>query len=129
MVRAGADENRMIKLELPYPPTVNHYYGQKPRGGRYIKPEGKAFRIEVLAVAMQNKACNYVTDDIEVYIEVYPPDKRKRDLDNINKALLDALEAAGVFKDDSQIVKLTSTKHESVKGGKVIVRIHKKKSA
>ncbi len=129
MVRAGADENRMIKLELPYPPTVNHYYGQKPRGGRYIKPEGKAFRVEVLAIAMQNKACNYVTDDIEVDIEVYTPDKRKRDLDNINKALLDALEAAGVFKDDSQIVKLTSTKRKPVKGGKVVVRIHKKKAA
>lgn len=129
MVRAGADENRMIKLELPYPPTVNHYYGQKPRGGRYIKPEGKAFRIEVLAVAMQNKACNYVTEEIEVDIEVYPPDKRKRDLDNINKALLDALESAGVFKDDSQIVKLISTKHKNVTGGKVIVRISKKKAA
>lgn len=119
----------MIKLELPYPPTVNHYYGQRPRGGRYIKQAGQAFRVEVLAVAMQSKACNYIIDDIEVDIEVYPPDKRKRDLDNINKALLDALESAGVFKDDSQIVKLISTKHKNVTGGKVIVRISKKKAA
>lgn len=119
----------MIKLELPYPPTVNHYYGQRPRGGRYIKPEGKLFRSEVLAEALQKKACNYLTCEIEVDIEVYPPDKRKRDLDNINKALLDALEAAGIFRDDSQIVKMTSTKFKQLKGGKVIVRISKKRAA
>ena len=39
------------------------------------------------------------------------------------KSALDALEKASVFKDDSQIVKLTSTKHAPVKGGKVIVRV------
>lgn len=113
----------MIELALPYPPTVNHYYGQRPKGGKFIKPAGKSFRVEVMAVAMQERACNYITDDIHIEIDAYPPDNRKRDLDNINKALLDALESAGVFKDDSQIVKLTSTKHAPVKGGKVIVRV------
>jgi crossover junction endodeoxyribonuclease RusA len=113
----------MIELELPYPPTINHYYGQKVNGGRYIKPKGKAFRVEVLARAFEKRACNHITSEIEVVIDAYPPDKRKRDLDNINKALLDALEEAGVFKDDSQIVKLTSIKHAPVKGGKVVVKV------
>lgn len=113
----------MIELTLPYPPTVNHYYGQKTNGGRFIKQAGKAFRAEVKATAMEEKACNYITGLIHVEIDAFPPDNRKRDLDNINKALLDALEDAGVFKDDSQIVKLTSTKHEPIKGGKVVVRV------
>ena len=113
----------MIELKLPYPPTVNHYYGQRPKGGRFIKPAGKAFRVEVKATAMERKACNYLTGLIHLEIDAFPPDNRKRDLDNINKALLDALEEAGVFKDDSQIVKLTSTKHAPIEGGKVSVRI------
>ena len=72
---------------------------------------------------MERKACNYLTGLIHLEIDAFPPDNRKRDLDNINKALLDALEEAGVFKDDSQIVKLTSTKHAPIEGGKVSVRI------
>lgn len=113
----------MIKLELPYPPTINHYYGHRRGGGKFLDTKGKAFRTEVLAVAMERKACKYITENIELQIDAYPPDNRKRDIDNINKALLDALEAAGVFKDDSQITKLISTKHEAVKGGKVVVRV------
>lgn len=113
----------MIELIVPWPPTANHYYGQRPKGGRFIKPAGKAFRVEVKATAMESKACNYIAGPIHLEIDAFPPDNRKRDLDNINKALLDALEESGVFKDDSQIIKLTSTKHQPIKGGKVVVRV------
>ena len=33
---------------------------------------------------------------------LYPPDARRRDIDNYNKALCDALTHAGVWEDDSQ---------------------------
>lgn len=38
-------------------------------------------------------------------IAAYPPDRCKRDLDNIQKALFDALgkKAANIYNDDSQI--------------------------
>ncbi|NBW22487.1 MAG: RusA family crossover junction endodeoxyribonuclease, partial [Caulobacteraceae bacterium] len=38
---------------------------------------------------------------VRVVIEAFPPDRRKRDLDNILKSLLDALTHAGVWEDDS----------------------------
>lgn len=113
----------MIELELPYPPTINHYYGVKAKGGKYIKDKGRTFRLSVLFIVRKANAGTNISGPIELEIDAYPPDNRKRDLDNINKALLDALENASVFKDDSQIVKLTSTKHAPVKGGKVIVRV------
>ena len=62
-------------------------------------------------------------------IELYPPDARKRDLDNTVKAVQDALVFAGVFADDSQIDRLTVTRMEKVKGGKAIITISEAFSA
>lgn len=117
----------MIKLILPFPPSCNHYYGNRRNGQRYIKQSGKAFRGVVLYEVLAAKAANNISSPIKMRIDVYPPDKRRRDIDNINKALLDALENSGVYQDDSQIVRLTMTKYEPVKGGKVIVYINKTK--
>jgi crossover junction endodeoxyribonuclease RusA len=52
---------------------------------------------------------------MEVYL--YPPDNRKRDVDNILKPLLDALEHANVYENDSQIDKLCVTRMPVTKGG------------
>jgi crossover junction endodeoxyribonuclease RusA len=41
-----------------------------------------------------------------LWLELYPPDRRVRDIDNPLKALLDALRAAGMFADDRQIKRL-----------------------
>ena len=114
----------MIELALPYPPTINHYYGQKRNGGKFIKTRGQLFRQEV---SMIIKGANIQTleGDLCITIHMYPPDKRKRDIDNINKALFDALEHAQVFINDSQITELHSIKRQPVKGGMVRVRLEK----
>ena len=63
--------------------------------------------------------------DLAVEVEAFPPDRRRRDIDNIQKALLDALEHGGAYADDSQIVRLTIEKRGPVAGGKTLVRIRK----
>jgi len=40
---------------------------------------------------------------VAVTIAAYMPDKRRRDVDNICKAVLDALGAGGLYDDDSQV--------------------------
>lgn len=52
-----------------------------------------------------------------------PPDRRKRDLDNLTKALFDALTHAGAYLDDCQIDQFTMNRSEVIKGGKVNVFI------
>jgi len=53
---------------------------------------------------------------------LFMPDKRRRDIDNYNKILLDSLTGI-VWEDDSQIDILTIGRDEVIKGGKVIITV------
>ena len=70
--------------------------------------------------------CSHVLDGaLAVRIKAYPPDKRKRDIDNIQKPLLDAMEKAGVYRNDCQIKLLITQMLEPVQGGRVVIKIRK----
>ena len=60
---------------------------------------------------------------LKVDILVFPPDNRRRDLDNVLKAILDSLEDAKVFKDDSLIDDLRVRRMDTFKDGKIEVGI------
>jgi len=111
----------MIVLELSYPPSVNHYWrrvGQRT----LISKEGRLFRKRVLAMLSVHRR-EPLTGRLHVRVLACPPDRRRRDLDNITKALLDALEHGGVYENDSQIDRLVIERGDVVKGGKAIVEI------
>lgn len=40
---------------------------------------------------------------LSLFICAFPPDRRRRDLDNLLKCIGDSLQHAGLYKDDSQI--------------------------
>ena len=117
----------MVKLELSYPPSINHYYKRSANGGLHISSRGKEYRTETFWKVKQLGLGAGFGCLIAMEIHAYPPDNRKRDIDNINKALLDALQHAGLYTDDSLIVKLLSIKYAPVKDGKIVVKIKKTK--
>lgn len=91
-----------LVLTLPWPPSSNTYW--RRNGHRYfISTKGQNYRKQVIAECSEYKRYFDCTARIILSIEAYPPDKRKRDLDNIFKSLLDSLQHAEVFPDDSQI--------------------------
>jgi crossover junction endodeoxyribonuclease RusA len=105
----------------PYPPSINHYWRRVgPR--TLISREGRQFRKRVLAI-LAAMGIQPLYGRLAVSVEVYPPDNRRRDLDNVFKALLDAMQHGGAYADDSQIVRLSIEKQKPVEGGKTIVRI------
>lgn len=108
-------------VELPWPPSVNHYW--RRQGNRYfVSAEGKSYREALYYICAQYKGLFRLNQRLFVTIEAYPPDRRRRDLDNILKSLLDSLQHAKVYEDDSQIDHLT-IKRNSSRESKVIVTI------
>lgn len=118
----------MIILELPYPPSANTYWRSVVIKGAVrvlISEAGRKYRKAVheavlLSSPSQRKA---PAGRLDVGIMAYMPDRRVRDIDNLNKALLDALTHAQVIEDDSLIDKLLIERGPVVKGGKVRVYI------
>jgi crossover junction endodeoxyribonuclease RusA len=103
----------MITLTLPYPPSVNTYWRYHYKGV-HLNPKGRAYRTLVTAHCYDQLGLTEpLRKRLKVTIHAYPPDARLRDLDNIQKPLLDALEFAQVFLNDAQIDHLT-TQRQSV---------------
>lgn len=101
------------------PPTINHYYGNRGKGAKFIKPAGQLFRSDV-AIAVQNGGfVDWFDGDDRLAISVVVSFARygKADIDNRLKPLLDALEAARLFPNDSQVDELTIKRGKPVKGG------------
>ena len=115
----------MIDLSLPYPPTVNHYWIRTHNGtGLAIGKPGRAFRERVAWAALEHPELKLGAKQWDIIIiSVYPPDRRRRDLDNILKALLDALQHAGALEDDSQLDQILLVRKGVVAEGKVVVRL------
>lgn len=109
----------MIVLTLPLPNSANTHW-RHGRGITYLSKEGRAYRDTVKTLLPNSKP---TLDRLEVSIDIYPRDKRAIDLDNRIKPLLDALEHANVFENDSQIDRLIVSRKEIYKGGKCTVTI------
>ncbi|MBM5575818.1 RusA family crossover junction endodeoxyribonuclease [Deefgea sp. CFH1-16] len=69
-----------------------------------ISEKGRAYRKAVIDCIWQVVGAKQFGDArVAVTLQLIPPDRRKRDIDNFNKALFDALSHAGIWNDDEQI--------------------------
>lgn len=112
----------MIELILPWPPSANNYIRHAGRF-HYKTPAAKAFIKGVADEVLMKRSARRLTSRLNVAIDLHQPDKRKVDIDNRIKPLLDALQAASVYLDDEQIDALIVKRCAPIKGGCVRVWI------
>jgi len=96
-----------VTLELPWPLTANNLHAVV-RGRKILSRKGREYRGAAR---------------VAVTLTLHPPDRRKRDIANSEKAAIDGLVFAGVLTDDSQIDRLTIARGDVIKGGRLIVQI------
>jgi len=113
-------------LNLPFPPSVNSYYGITLKGKfpiKYIKDAGKKYQNEVNIYVQENNFNIGINIPIKVEIILNFPTRHRSDLDNRMKALLDSLTLSNVWEDDSLIDELHIIRGTIAKPGSVIIKI------
>nr|XP_018907344.1 PREDICTED: uncharacterized protein LOC109037231 isoform X2 [Bemisia tabaci] len=109
-------------VSLPFPPSVNHYcYHAKSR--HFITKEGRQYRNAVTTEVLRLELAVRHRGKIGMKLVAHPPDRRRRDLDNLLKAPLDALQHSGIYEDDNQIDDLHIVRGEKVDGGRLDVTL------
>lgn len=120
----------VITLVLPFPPSINHYYGVVQRGpcaGKvYLLPAAITYRKRVNhAVAKQlGQDRPALMGRLAVKVELNEPDDgHTRDIPNYDKGLLDALTIAGVWGDDAQIDYFQVQRGRVIRGGRCVLQV------
>jgi crossover junction endodeoxyribonuclease RusA len=112
-----------MRMELPYPPASgNHQHGMRRDGKRFTLPVIAAYRSSVYMAFLAARGVR-VSGAVRVMMDLHPPDARRRDSDNVEKVVFDALTRAGVIDDDSCIRTHTTTWCAPVRGGRVVVAV------
>ena len=110
------------EFNLPWPPSVNMAY--RSVGGRVIRSQkGREFA-DACKEIFKDEKCIYPDEKVFFMIELFPPTRRKFDVDNYGKVVIDTIPW---FTDDSQIEALVIVKGEKDenKEGYCIVSIGK----
>jgi len=135
MVKRSDENPHTMAITLPWPPSANTHWRSTVVGGKprvLISKQGRKYRQcvlgEVLRKCGQHAEFDYARSylfkkPLKVQIDLFPPDKRRRDIDNSVKPLLDALMHGGAFDDDSQVAALDVRRRQVEPPGRVYVWI------
>jgi len=110
-----------IYLELPLPPSVNSYWGFAG-SRRFLTLQAREFKKQVAHIVSQ-QSINFGDKRLSLTTTLHFKDRRKSDIDNRIKSLLDALVQSGLFDDDSQIDELHVYRGAIYKQGKSLIKI------
>lgn len=111
-------------ITLPWPPSNNRYYRHN-RGRTHVSAEGQAYRDNVARIIKNAMLDIGLAMPVKIRIECHMPDRRRRDLDNLQKAAFDALTKAGFWLDDCNQVNHLIPTRVLVKGGEITCKILK----
>lgn len=97
----------MIVIDSPLPPSLNQLW-RVGKGRIYKNPKHAVWLREFACHWYVTKPRRFRTIEGPIEVEILICPKRKRDVDNTAKSLLDSLQALRIIANDSQVRKLTS---------------------
>lgn len=112
----------MTIIKLPYPPSLNTYW-RTFHNRTILSKAGREYKTAVADCVSEQNIPKFHDKRLEVTLFLYPRSKVVTDLDNRLKAVLDALEEAGVYDNDGQIDVLMIQRGQIKPGGGVDVLI------
>ena len=107
---------------LSWPPSTNAIW-RSYNGRNILSKEARAWR-EAAYIELVEQAATPVHGPVEVWIELCSPTRRKFDLDNRVKAVLDLISRAGIIDDDNNTVlqKLTVSCGKGFVGARLTIK-------
>ncbi|WP_353094949.1 RusA family crossover junction endodeoxyribonuclease [Methylibium sp.] len=94
-----------FSIAIPFPPSTNRIW-RNVAGRTLLSRIGREYRARVVEAVYAARVQGFGRQKLRLVIGAHVPDERRRDLDNLLKAANDAMQAARLFEDDSQIVDL-----------------------
>lgn len=110
-VRKSKNAELLAAIEMDsLPPSINHAYYHGKRG-TFKTAEAKAWQERAAYELARARSCDEVYKGrVEVRISAFKGDWRERDLDNLMKLTMDAIQDSGVIRNDNQIYSIVADK-------------------
>ena len=100
---------RLVLKNLPWPVSLNKLFTQNRYTKQIIKhPEAQAYKKQLTWLSFEQfKKSKHpgFKKPVRARLDFYSPDKRYRDIDNLEKILWDALQASGIIENDYLVTK------------------------
>lgn len=110
-------------LTLPYPPSVNHYTKRNRNGSVRLSDKARAYKVVVRQQTADKRPHTPSEARLAGEFVIHPPNRRKFDLDNKMKLILDSLEDAGFYANDEQFDEIVIKRGDPMADGKVVATI------
>lgn len=113
---------KIILLGTPLSTNGIYKFASKPFPRTYMTAAGKEIKKGYISSIYEQFKMNPLSCPIEIKIELFFGDLRKRDWDNYNKIIMDSFNGI-VWEDDSQIIKGTVIKNYSKENPRIEIEI------
>lgn len=100
--KSSESSSTSITLHLPFPISVNRIWRGKVKGA-YLSEEYKAWKLESGGEWLKQRSrlpVRSIKGPYHLLIMVMRPDKKRRDLGNLEKVVSDFLQDMGIIEDD-----------------------------
>lgn len=111
---------------LGKPKSTNNIYKYRIQGNwiqSYMSPEGRQLKKDYIWQIKEQWKKKPLKRDLKLSIDIFHYDRRKRDIDNYNKLVLDAMEGL-VYENDHQIIELCIRKYYDKENPRILVIVN-----